>query len=87
VAKYDPLFEFLCRAGDGALEMSIDDISVLVRGLPASALTRRSWWGNDAAGPQNVQARAWLNAGREVDSVDLDRGIVRFSAAGWRRGA
>ena len=87
MAKYDPLFQFLCRAADGPLELGFEEIGTLVGGLPATATKSRAWWSNDASGPQHAQARAWLNAGREVESVDVNRGVVRFSAAGWRRGA
>jgi hypothetical protein len=32
-AKYDPLFEYLCRADEGPVEMSFDEIGRLVGGL------------------------------------------------------
>ena len=83
MAKYDPLFRYLCHADDGAIEMSFDEIDALVATLP-SAARQRVWWTNDSSRPQ---AKAWLNAGREVASVDPGRGRVQFSAAGWRRGA
>lgn len=86
MAKYDPLFEHLCLAGDGAVEMSFEDVGQLVGGLPASAQQHRSWWGNEAGG-RHVQAHAWVNAGREVVEVDLAARSVRFSAARWRRGS
>ena len=82
-AKYDPLFEALCRAPDGPLTMSIDEVDRLVA-LPASAKTQRAWWKND---PHRAQAKAWLNAGREVVAVDPAAGVVEFSAATWRRGS
>jgi hypothetical protein len=44
--------------------------------LPASAHKYRPWFGNNAG--SHVQARAWLDAGWEVDSVDLRREIVWF---------
>ena len=87
MAKYDPLFEFLCRAGDGPVAMSFDEIERLVGRLPASASKFKQWWENEAIGGRHVQAKAWLNAGREVEGVDVDRRSVRFSAAGWRRGS
>jgi hypothetical protein len=55
--------------------------------LPASATKFKQWWENESAGGRHVQARAWLNAGREVERVDLVERVVRFSAAGWRRGS
>ena len=83
VAKYDPLFEALCRAADGPLTMTIDDIDALVS-LPSTAKSQRAWWKND---PTKPQAKAWLNAGREVVTVDPSGGTVQFSAATWRRGS
>jgi hypothetical protein len=87
VGKYDRLFEYLCRVGDGPLELGFDEIEALVGPLPASATTHPAWWANEAPGGRHVQARAWLNAGRAVESVDGAARRVRFSAAGWRRGS
>ena len=87
MAKYDPLFEHLCRAGDEPLEMTFEEISALVGGLPASATTNHKWWANEPSGAKHSQAKAWLNAGREVERVDRSAGRVRFSAPGWLRGA
>ena len=49
MAKYDPLFEHLCRADDAELEMAFDDGAALVGGLPASAASHRAWWANETA--------------------------------------
>ena len=87
MAKYDPLFDYLCRADDGPLEMTFDDIEQLVGPLPMSASTHPAWWANEAEGGRHVQARAWLNSGREVQSVDRTGRRVVFSAASWRRGS
>ena len=87
VAKYDPLMEHLCRADDGPVEMTFEEIDRLVGGLPASATTWPGSWANETAGSRHVQAHAWLNSGREVEFVDRRRGTVRFSAARWRRGS
>ena len=86
MGKYDPLFESLCRAGDQEVDMTFDEIEALVGPLPASAARHKAWWTNEAAG-SHMQARAWLNAGREVERVDQTRRVVRFSAPQWRRGA
>jgi hypothetical protein len=85
--KYDPLFRHLCRAGDGPVEMSFDEVEALVGPLPASATRQRTWWSNEPIGGRHAHALAWVNAGREVESVDVGRRLVRFSAAQWRRGA
>lgn len=86
MAKYDPLFEYLCRAGDGPVTMTFAEIDGLVGGLPTSATTHPAWWANEIDG-RRVQAKAWLTAGRDVEHVDRDAGTVRFSAARWNRGA
>jgi hypothetical protein len=64
--------------------MTFDDIERLVCPLPMSASTHPAWWANEAEGGRHVQARAWLNSGRKVPSVDR---TVVFSAARWRRGS
>jgi hypothetical protein len=87
VAKYDSLFEFLCRAGDAPVSLTFDEVERLVGPLPASATKFKRWWANESAGGRDVHARAWLNAGREVERVDLGGRVVCFSAAGWRRGS
>lgn len=84
MGKYDPLFRHLCALGDDPVEMTFDEIGQLVGALPSAATTRREWWTNDQA-QRSVQARAWLNAGRQVDSVDRTSRRVRFGAARWRR--
>jgi hypothetical protein len=87
VAKYDPLFKFLCQAGDEPVELTFDEIERLVGSLPTSARKYSAWWANEIVGTQHVQAIAWMNAGREVVSVDRHGERVRFSSASWRRGA
>ena len=87
MAKYDPLFEFLCRAGDDPVEMSFEQIEQLVGPLPASARRQTAWWSNEQAVGSHVQAAAWMRSGREVESLDRSAERVRFSRAAWRRGA
>ena len=84
MAKYDPLFRYLCTAGDEPIEMTFDEIEQLVGALPAAATARRDWWSNDHT-MRAAQSRAWLDAGRQVDEVDRTQRRVRFSAARWRR--
>jgi hypothetical protein len=86
MAKYDPLFAFLCRAGDGPVTLGFDAIEQLVGKLPAKAATQRAWWSTHAADPA-AHARSWVNAGREVETVDLTARQVTFGPAQWRRGA
>jgi hypothetical protein len=80
MAKYDALGKWLLRAGDGAVEMSFGALDrLLPGGLPASARTHRAWWANEAAGGRHVQAQGWLAVGRQVEWVDLNAQVVRFS--------
>jgi hypothetical protein len=66
--------------------MTFTEIDRLVGDLPASARRLAAWWSNDRDG-RHVQAKAWLEAGREVEWVDVGRGRVRFSAPKWLRGS
>jgi hypothetical protein len=86
-AKYHPLFEHLCKAGDGPVELTFDAIEKLVGPLPASATAHSAWWSNEPEGGRHVQAKAWVNAGREVEEVDRAQRRVRFSAARRRGGS
>jgi hypothetical protein len=56
--------------------MTFDEVDQLVGGLPPSSRRWAAWWAND---PTHVQARAWLEVGRRVDTVDLRAGWVAFS--------
>lgn len=87
MAKYDPLFEYLCRAADAPVELTFDEVERLVGTLPTSATKSKQWWENESTDGGHVQAKAWLNAGREVERVDLSGRVVRFSAPRWRRGS
>ena len=87
VAKYDRLFEFLCRSTDQPVTMTFDELEQLVGPLPESATKQAAWWANDASGgARHAQAKAWLNAGREA-TADRRKRTVTFSAATWLRGA
>ena len=70
MGKYDLLFRHLATCGDGPVEMPFDEIGQVVGSLPASATRYAAWWSNEAADTTDVQAAAWMNAGREVGSVD-----------------
>lgn len=87
VAKYDALFRHLCDSPGVAVTMNFTEIEQLVGTLPKSARAYSAWWQNEARSGHHTHAGAWLNAGREVEFVDRDRGIVRFGVASWRRGS
>jgi hypothetical protein len=85
MSKYEPLFRHLCAADDDALEMTFEQIECLVGPLPRAASLRREWWSNERTDRSAVQTKAWLDAGRQVESIDRAARRVRFSAARWRR--
>ena len=45
--------------------------------LPSSAQRYRAWWSNEIEGSHS-QARAWLNTGCRVDTVNFTQKWVRF---------
>lgn len=76
--KYAALQDQLLRAAEGqqtSLRMDFGEIDALVDGLPSSARTHRSWWANARL---HTQALAWLDAGWEVDQINLQREQVQF---------
>jgi hypothetical protein len=48
--------------------------------LPDTATKYQPWWGNEK-GNLSRQCGAWMDAGWEVDRVDLNNRIVRFRKA------
>ena len=64
VAKYTPLFDHLCRAGDGPVRMSFAEIEQLVGPLPAAAREHAQWWLDERPGTKPVHTQAWLDTGR-----------------------
>ena len=74
MAKYDPLRAYL-ESTTGPIALTFDEIGRQVGGLPPSAYRWRAWWANDRS---HVHARAWLDVGRRVDSVDLQVERVTF---------
>jgi hypothetical protein len=76
MGKYDPLSQHLSQA-TGPVTLTFAEIDRLVGGLPDSARNYREWWANTAS---NTRARAWLSAGRRVETVNLTAETVRFSS-------
>jgi hypothetical protein len=82
MAKHQPKYGPLSRhrsAASHPTTMPFAEMSGSVGGLPASAYRDPAWWAND---PTHVQARAWLDVGLRVETVDLDRQIVGFCPGG-----
>jgi hypothetical protein len=73
--KYEPLSRHL-RTAPHPVSMTFAEIARLVGDLPPSAYVHPAWWANSRS---HVEALAWLEVGRQVESVDLQRTVVQFS--------
>jgi hypothetical protein len=63
------------------ITLSFAEIEALIgQPLPRSAYTYREWWSNQINVSNRPQAKAWIGAGFEVDTVQQrqDSGVVRF---------
>ena len=63
------------------ITLSFEQVEMIVGApLPTSHLTHRQWWENQADIARRPQARAWTNAGFQVDKVNQAKtnGWVRF---------
>lgn len=76
--KYEPLSRVL-QSASGPVEFTFDQLDELIGGLPASARTHRSWWGN-TANTTAGHTRSWIETGYVVDAVDLSSATVRFAS-------
>jgi hypothetical protein len=74
--KYAPLGDYLAGCAGNRVRMTFPQVEELVGHLPDSAHRHRAWWGNNGA---TVAAKAWLDAGWHVESVNQPAGEVVFS--------
>ena len=84
MSKYDGLAAWLNIQQASPVTVSFGDLDSLVSGLPPSARTDRSWWGN-TTNRTRVQAQAWLGAGWRVEAVDLIKERVTLARTESRR--
>jgi hypothetical protein len=71
MSKYERLSAFLGKQTRDRVELSFKDVErILGFKLPRSALEHRPWWAN--SGGSHVQSKAWLEAGFETETVDMD---------------
>ncbi len=77
MSKYSALRRHLEGEPGTSVEMAFAEIDDIVGGLPASARRYSAWWSNELEGT-HVQARAWMDAGWTVASVNLNAELVRF---------
>jgi hypothetical protein len=78
VSKYGGLADHLKFRGafTGLVKLSFARIDGLIgSNLPMSAYRDETWWSNS---PLNAHAKAWLDAGWEVQEVNLKEGCVVF---------
>ncbi|PSN11150.1 transcriptional regulator [filamentous cyanobacterium CCT1] len=75
-SKYYRLFEYLQHCPQEVVTLTFAEIeSLMGYSLPPSARTKQSWWGNrDSA----LHAGAWITAGYQASSVDLEQQSVTF---------
>jgi len=82
-SKYEPLGDYLSERPSMQSEVSLSfaEIEDIIGArLPKSAYSYREWWANQADVSTRSQAKAWLNAGFEVATVQQhrDSGSVYF---------
>ena len=80
MSKYNPLTEFLMNQPEKErdITVSFDTLEKILGDiLPRSAYSHRAWWGNEK-NKNRSQAKAWLEAGWMVDSVNISKLRVRF---------
>jgi len=74
MAKYEKLTDWLNNPQ--RLLLTLKEIEHIIEDqLPESALKYRAWWANEG---DSRQGRSWLDAGWEVESVDLKAEEVVF---------
>lgn len=76
--KYGPLRQHLSGTAGTRVRMTFKAVEDLVGRLPESAYRHRAWWGNNDG---TVEAKAWLDAGWRVESVNQAAGEVVFTRA------
>jgi hypothetical protein len=76
--KYGPLREHLSGTAGSPVRMTFKAVEDLVGRLPESAYRHRAWWGNNDG---TAEAKAWLDAGWRVESVNQAAGEVVFTRA------
>jgi hypothetical protein len=76
--KYGPLRDYLSGTAGTRVRMSFKAVEDLVGRLPESAYRHRAWWGNNDG---TTEAKAWLDAGWRVESVNQAVGEVVFTRA------
>lgn len=80
MGKYQGLADWLSGQPRARITCTFAELDAVVVGLPPSARTDRTWWGN-TTNRTRVQAHAWLGAGWRVEAVDLIEERLTFVRA------
>ena len=83
MSQYEPLYTWLNGNPNQRVNATFHELeTVLGVHLPSRARKRRQWWANEPARTtKHIQCRAWLQAGFNVEQVDLENEIVTFVRA------
>jgi hypothetical protein len=74
MSKYNALSDYLRSRREPFWRATFDDLEqVLGFSLPKGAVEKSGWWENNVG---KGQARAWLDAGWRVESVDRRRNSI-----------
>lgn len=84
MAKYDPLRDHLGSRQRDSCELTFAEIEQIMGArLPNEALYTLAWWSNPTeTETQHDQAKAWMDVGWRVDTVNMTRLVVRFVRVG-----
>jgi hypothetical protein len=82
--KYTPLENYLRElpADQKEITLSFEQIEGIINArLPSSAYEDRRWWDHEKEG-NHVNARAWANAGWQIESVDFNTKQTKLARTG-----
>jgi hypothetical protein len=84
LGKYTPLYNWLVDQGEDktSIELSFKRIEEIIGdALPKSALEYSAWWLDRSENTTHSQAKSWLEAGWQIEQVDLTAQQVYFTRA------